>query len=242
MDPARLLLIRHDDGPDDDRVVSFAQHEGLVADIRRPFLGKEIGDLSSDVVGTVIYGGSYNAYDTGVHPFLREEYRWLDRALGAGIPVLGLCQGAQMIAHHAGAWVGAPEGGGHEFGLYPVRPTAEAGRFLDAPMHVTQHHFHTFDLPEGAVHLAESDAFANQAFRLGERVLGLQFHPEQTRAGFRRWQDAGHAPWGAPGAQTREVQNRLAAQHLDRQGEWFDGVLSGLFGTRSALQTPARSP
>ena len=109
-------------------------------------------------------------------------------------------------------------------------------------MHVTQYHCHTFDLPDDAVHLAESDAFSNQAFRMGGNVLGLQFHPEQTRAGFRRWQDADHAPWGAPGAQTREVQDRLAACCLDRQANWFDGVLSGLFGARGALQNRFGSP
>ena len=105
---ARVLLVRHEDGPDDDRVTSYLKTAGIAADIRRPFRGEPLGEIAEDIVGTVIYGGRYNAYDTELHPFLAEEYRWIEAALAAGLPTLGLCQGAQMIAWQQGAWVGAP--------------------------------------------------------------------------------------------------------------------------------------
>ncbi len=224
---ARVLLVRHEDGPDDDRVTSYLKTAGFAADIRRPFRGEPLGEVSEDIVGTVIYGGQYNAYDTGLHPFLTEEYRWIEAALAAGLPTLGLCQGAQMIAWQLGAWVGAPESGLHEFGYYRIAPLESD--FMPAPLVCTQAHFHTFDLPRGAVHLARSEMFENQAFRLGTNVYGLQFHPEQTIEGFRRWQTALAHNYGRPGVQSREEQTELMHRHDAAQAEWFYGFLGRLF-------------
>lgn len=227
----RVLLVRHNPGPDDDRVVSHIVQRGLTPDIRRPFAGDTLGDIEDDIIATVIYGGGYNAYDTGLHPFLVEEYRWIDAAMRAGMPVLGLCQGAQMIAHHMGARVGTPDHGMHEFGYYEVRPTPQGREFLPAPLFFTQAHYHTYDLPAGAIHLAESDLFEQQAFQVGENVFGFQFHPEQTIEGFRRWQRWPHAAYGKPGAQTIKEQNALMHRHDAAQADWFYGFLDRFLET-----------
>lgn len=226
----RVLLVRHGDEPNDDRVVSYLETHGFRPDIRKPFAGDALGAVTDDLAGTVIYGGMYNACDADRQPFLHEEYRWIGAALDAGVPVLGLCQGAQMIAYHQGAFAGQREGGRHEFGYYQIRPTAQGRDFLPHPLHMAQAHFHTFDLPAGAVHLAESDAYENQAFRLGDKVYGLQFHPEQTIEGFRRWQRSKTAAYGKPGAQTRQQQDALMMAHDTAQADWFNGFLGRLFG------------
>ena len=225
----RVLLVRHGDGPCDDRVVNYLTLRGIVPDIRRPWQGDTLGDVTDDVIGTVIYGGMYNAYDADTDRFLHEEYRWIGAALDAGIPVLGLCQGAQMIAYHQGAWAGAPAHGQHEFGYYEVTPTGADPDFMPGPMHFVQSHFHTFDLPAGAVHLARSAKFENQAFRLGEAVYGFQFHPEQTIEGFRRWQAVKTATYAKPGVQSRAEQDRLMYQHDAAQADWFYAFLDKLF-------------
>lgn len=225
----RMVLVRHGDGPEDDRVVQWVRNNGLIADTRRPFQGDMLGDVTDDVLGTVIYGGMYNAYDTEKHPFLNEEYRWIGAALEAGIPVLGICQGAQMIAWHLGAWAGAPEHGSHEFGFYPVTAIEGTEWFLPNPLHFTQAHFHTFDLPEGAEHLARSALFENQAFRIGQRVYGLQFHAECGYDAFRRWQK-GNTSYGQPGAQTQEEQDTLGPQIDAAQHAWFMAFMDRLFG------------
>ncbi len=226
----RVVLVRHGDDPPDDRVVTYLTQAGFTPDIRRPFRGDGLGDVTDDVAGTVIYGGPYNAYDAELHPFLNEEYRWIGAALDADIPVLGLCQGAQMIAYHQGEWAGAPDSGMHEFGYYEITPTGADPRFMPGPLFCTQAHYHTFDLPKGAVHLARSALYENQAFRLGDKVYGFQFHPEQTIEGFRRWQNWPTANYGKPGAQDRETQTRLMLQHDAAQAAWFYGFLEGLFG------------
>ena len=156
----------------------------------------------------------------------------MGKALDTGVPLLGICQGAQMLAWHQGAWAGAPDHGMHEFGLYEITPSEEAGDFLTEPMHVTQAHYHTFDLPKGAVRLAGSEHFENQAFRLGDNAYGLQFHPEQTAAGFRRWQKKDFGMRDKPGVQSREEQDALLAQH--------DGAGPSVPGHRSeAAASPA---
>ncbi len=226
----RVVLVRHGDDPPDDRVVTYLTQAGFTPDIRRPFRGDLLGDVTDDVAGTVIYGGPYNAYDTELHPFLNEEYRWIGAALDAGIPTLGLCQGAQMIAYHEGEWAGAPDSGLHEFGYYEIAPTGADPDFMPGPLFCTQAHYHTFDLPKGAVHLARSASFEHQAFRLGNNVYGFQFHPEQTIEGFRRWQNWPTANYGKPGAQDRETQTQLMLQHDAAQAEWFYSFLERLFG------------
>ena len=227
----RLLCVRHGDGPMDDRITTWCGANGVRLDARRPWQGDTLGDVTDDLAGVVVYGGKYNAYDSQLHPFLNEEYRMIDATMKAGVPLLGLCQGAQMIAHHLGAWAGAPKHGNHEFGWYEVRPTEAGGDMFPHPIHFAQAHFHTFDLPDGARHLARSDLFENQAFAIGDTVTGFQFHPEQTIAGFRRWQDQGEG-WGRyaePGAQSRDEQTALMLEHDAAQGAWFSGFLNRFF-------------
>lgn len=234
----RLVLIRHNHVPADDRVASWAYFNGYDVDIRYPFSGDALEELvkelkgGSNIAGTVVYGGPFNAYEHKTYPFLVQEQNWIEAAMKADLPLLGICQGAQQIAHSLGAWVGPYENEIHEFGYYELVPS-EAGRnegFLQSPIHVAQAHYHTFDLPEGAVHLASSNAYQNQAYRIGEKVFGFQFHAEQTVENFRRWQDSKETSYGKTGAQTRDLQNQLMAKHDEAQGEWFYGFLDKLFG------------
>lgn len=226
----RVVLVRHGTGPEDDRVVTTLRALGYELDTRRPFQGQTLGPVTDDVAGTVIYGGMYNADAEAEHPFLTEEYRWIGAMLDAGLPVLGICQGAQMIAFHQGAAVGPVPENYYEFGYYEVSPTPEGQSFLPEPHHFSQAHYHTFDLPRGACHLARSALFEHQAFRLGDRVYGLQFHPEQTRAGFTRWQSESVRWHNSPGAQSKAEQDRLGELHDAAQDRWFTGFLTGLFG------------
>lgn len=224
-----VILVRHGDDPPDDRVFTWLAANGFAPRIVRPFAGEDLPPTTEGIAGSVVFGGKYAVYETDEYPFLIREYEWIDRCMAAGLPLLGICQGAQMIAWRFGAEVGPPPGGEHEFGYYQITPT-EAGRDLfPDTLHVAQAHYHTFGIPDGAERLAGSALYPNQAFRLGERVYGFQFHPEVTMAGFRRWQESPWAAYGKPGAQTRAEQDALMAEHDQRQEDWFHGFLTRLF-------------
>ncbi len=228
--PKRVVLIRHGDDPADDRVASYFRGCGIEPEIRRPYKGDALGEVDGSVAAGVVYGGPFSVFENRRHGFLNDEHRWIEQCIGAGVPLLGICQGAQSIAHVLGARVGPKDGEPHEFGYYPVRPAGVGRECFPDELYVCQSHFHEFAIPGGAELLASSDAFANQAMRYGERTYALQFHPEVTRAGFRRWQDRPWAPWGKPGVQTREQQDRLGARHDAAQHDWFMGFLDRLFG------------
>ena len=140
--------------------------------------------------GLVVLGGPMNVDQVDAHPHLATEVDLIRSALDRGIPVLGICLGAQLIARALGAAVGP--NGEKEIGWYDVRPT-DAGRadplfahFADSQK-IFQWHGDTFSIPEGAVHLATSPGCSSQAFRYGDNVYGLQFHLEVDEALIERW-------------------------------------------------------
>lgn len=134
----------------------------------------------------VVMGGPMSVHDEKEYPWLIEEKRVIDSAIAAHKRVLGICLGAQLIASVLGARVYPnPE---REVGWFPVTsgvPTEDTVFKSALPLRFLPFHWHgeTFDLPKGAVRLAQSDACQNQAFAYGNRVLGLQFHLEMTPAG-----------------------------------------------------------
>lgn len=140
--------------------------------------------------GLVILGGPMSVRDTEAYPHLRTEVALIEQALEREMPMLGICLGAQLIAQTLGAEV--RQNRYKEIGWYDVAPTDE-GR--EDPMfahfrgveRIFQWHGDTFDIPRGARHLATSAACANQAYRYGERVYGLQFHLEVDEAMIDRW-------------------------------------------------------
>jgi len=129
----------------------------------------------------LIMGGPMNIYEYRNHPWLPAEKRFIKRAIDSGKIVLGICLGAQLIADVLGARI--YQNPTMEIGWFPVRFNAArhaipAMRNFHDPLTVLHWHGDTFDLPPGVVHLATSEACANQAFALGNRVIGLQFHIE----------------------------------------------------------------
>ncbi len=131
----------------------------------------------------VIMGGPMNVDEENLYPWLREEKKFIERAIKADKKVLGVCLGAQLIARVLGAHV--IKNPFKEIGWLPVTLTEEARHsrlFQDLPPELTVFHWHgdTFELPKGAVRMAESQACLNQAFIYKNNVVGLQFHLEST--------------------------------------------------------------
>ena len=138
----------------------------------------------------VVFGGEQSALADATHPYLPALARRMAQAARGGQAVLGICLGAQILARGLGAdnrLNVAPE-----FGWLSVDRT-EAGRAdpvlatLPDRFPIFQWHSDTFTLPPGAVHLAQSDAAAQQCYRVGRAGYGMQFHFEANRAVVADW-------------------------------------------------------
>ena len=143
-----------------------------------------------EISGLVAFGGEMNADETERYPYLLTQRQLMRQAVDAGMPVLGICLGAQMLARALNAAVyRAPL---RELGFKPVRIT-EAGQTdpLLGAFHsgdrVFQWHEDTFDLPDGAELLAAGDDVQVQAFRMGRHAWAVQFHFEVDATGVDAW-------------------------------------------------------
>jgi GMP synthase-like glutamine amidotransferase len=154
---------------------------GVTPLICRVFDGEPLPADLDACAAVVVMGGPMSAYDDTGFPTRRAEIALLREALARELPVLGICLGAQLLVEAAGGRVFA--GSGAEIGWGTVSLTADAGDdplLHGVPDSVEVLHWHgdTYELPPGAVHLARSGRYENQAFRLGAAAWGLQFHLE----------------------------------------------------------------
>lgn len=140
--------------------------------------------------GLIVLGGPMNVEDQARRPHLKTELRAIERMLAQGKPVLGICLGAQLLAHVLGAPVRRHPLA--EIGWYRLR-TTDAGRDdavlapLGAGAPVFQWHGCHFEIPAGATHLARTDGCEQQAFRWGDNAYGFQFHLEMDAPLIERW-------------------------------------------------------
>lgn len=140
--------------------------------------------------GLIVLGGPMNVDEQSRYPHLRTELKAIEAALRQDKPVLGICLGAQLLAHVLGAPVGRHTQ--HEIGWYDL-VTTEQGRQDNVLAHlgelapVFQWHGCTFGLPSGAVQLARTETCEQQAFRFGQNAYGFQFHMEADGAMIERW-------------------------------------------------------
>jgi GMP synthase (glutamine-hydrolysing) len=144
----------------------------------------------------VFLGGPIGVYETLEYPFLEDELHIAADRLDRGLPMLGICLGAQLIAGAAGAEV-FPGNNGKELGWKPLKPTADGLADPIAPLatggaQILHWHGDTFDLPPQATLLASTDLYENQIYEIGAGVLAFQCHPEIDASSIERWL-IGHA-------------------------------------------------
>ena len=133
----------------------------------------------------VVMGGPMSVNDEAEFAWLAAEKRFIAEVVARGRPVLGICLGAQLIASAYGARVFRNTE--KEIGWFDVHACTGTEDAFDFPPTTTVLHWHgeTFELPPGARLLATSTACRHQAFQLGERTIGLQFHLEMTAESLR---------------------------------------------------------
>lgn len=161
----------------------------------------------------VILGGPIGVNDVEAYPFLRSEQDAIAARLERDRPTLGVCLGAQLMAAALGAEVTAT--GRTEIGFSPLTLTPAGERSVLAPLagrSVLHWHGDEFAIPAHADRLAETPGFPHQAFGLGPRVLGLQFHIEADHTQIERWL-VGHAHELASAGVDPRVVRAAAAVH-----------------------------
>jgi GMP synthase-like glutamine amidotransferase len=133
----------------------------------------------------VVMGGPMGVYDEDKYTWLTPEKEFIKKSILAGKAVLGICLGAQLIAGVLGVKV--YKNSNKEIGWFPVRKNtkSEAKDTRLFPDDFLAFHWHgdTFDIPEGATRIGESDACKNQGFIYEKRLMALQFHLDTTQSG-----------------------------------------------------------
>lgn len=143
-----------------------------------------------DAQALVVLGGPMNVYEEDKYPFLKEEDALIKRALAQGVPYLGICLGAQLLAKACGARVvRSPK---EEIGFSTVQFTREVEtdslfNGLGKEIDVFQWHGDMFQIPSGGKLLAVSKDCPHQALRVGACAYGLQFHVEITGRTVQAW-------------------------------------------------------
>jgi GMP synthase (glutamine-hydrolysing) len=208
----RVLVVQHEpfEGPGTLVEALSACELRLVA----PYAGERVPE-APDADGLVVLGGGMGVYEADRYPFLRDDMRLFRAAVQAGMPVLGICLGSQLLAAALGGAVGkAPR---KEIGWHGVQLEGGAATdalFADAPRRFTAFHWHgdAFTLPEGAVPLAGSTMTPLQAFRAGPRAWGIQFHLETNAQVLGAMLDTGEADLRDAGADAAQIRARAAKE------------------------------
>ncbi len=180
--PKRIHFLQHVSYEGLGGIDSWIQAQGVQLNGTRFFEEVALPDPAS-VQSLIIMGGPMSVHDEAKFKWLAAEKKFIEKVIRDGKPVLGICLGAQLIADVLGARVYPATH--REVGWFPVELT-EKGKtdpvMQAMPQVFMGFHWHgeTFDIPDGAVHLARSAACENQAFGYNGNVLALQFHPEVT--------------------------------------------------------------
>ena len=187
---SEFLVLQHIECEDLGTIANAMSQRGIGYKYVRLFDGEPVPYDPGNYSGMIILGGPMNVYEEDKFPYLKDEDILIKKAVKNDMPVLGICLGGQLIAKATGAKV--KKGTKKEIGWYDLKLTKDSRQDkvfnpLPGTIKVFQWHGDTFDIPDGAVHLAGSELFSNQAYRVGSSIYGLQFHLEVTQEMINRW-------------------------------------------------------
>lgn len=212
----------------------FRDKDCMIHSVEAPFIREASGNIRSSEI-LVVLGGPIGAYEESRYPFLLDELEWIEGHIAGGGIFLGICLGSQLLARVLGGRVypgGRKEIGWSPLDLTAMGKTSPLSRLGSLP--VLHWHGDTFDLPPRTTLLASTAVYPHQAYSLGKRVLGLQFHLEVTSRDLERWY-VGHAAElaGEANLNISEFRN-LGRKHAENLlpvsraifGDWLEEAMS----------------
>ncbi len=209
----KILVIMHIASEGPGTLGEFLESCGAELTTIRLYNGEKLPVDVGAYQAVISMGGPMNVYEFEKYPFLEEEHHFLKRVLDMDKPVLGVCLGAQMIAHACGGSV--TRSPVEEIGWSTVSLTDEGEndpffQGVPARLEVLQWHGDMFHLPPAAKLLATGEDCPHQAFRFG-KAYGLQFHVEVTPEIISEWFDQSEL---LPGMLRRfgEIEEELSSQ------------------------------
>ena len=235
-DSKTILAVVHQGHSRTGRVGALLEQRGYNVERCCPSVGDALPEDLSAYSGIVVYGGPMSANDDATQPGIKAELDWLPKVLDSDVPYLGLCLGAQLVARVLGAKVDVHPEGLAEIGYVKIEPVFAQCRVFPSSMTVYQWHREGFDLPSGATLLAKGDCFPNQAFRYGNNVFGLQFHPEVTLEMKHIWTEKAAERLKLPGAMPREQHIDLHPVHDPHLGDWTGRFLDYWLARKEAAR------
>jgi GMP synthase (glutamine-hydrolysing) len=213
---------------------------GVALDERRLVAGDPLPALE-ELDGILALGGEQSVRDIAADPLLTAEAELLREAVGRGVPVLGVCLGAQLLAHVLGGSVARlPR---RLVAWTPIEPLpAAAGDPVLGSLPAGSMALHWnedgFEPPPGAVELLRRPGGSAEAFRYGDRAWGVQFHPEVDPESLDGWYETGYQELSEAGV-TEERARAADALHLPGQRALSDALFGGFAGVVAARAVPA---
>lgn len=227
----RIHYLQHVSFEGPGRIDDWAKAQGFETSVTRLFKDEPLPDVD-EFDWLVVLGGPMGTADELKHPWLAAEKEFIKNAIASDRVVVGVCLGAQLIADVLGAKV--YKGEFTEIGWFPVSVTdaaAESPVFQRLPTNFTPLHWHgdTFDLPAGCTRMASSVGCENQAFVMGDKVVGLQFHLEPSQASIKALIDnCGHELVEGKYIQSAEVIRR-SDDKANQAYEVMNSLLDSLY-------------
>lgn len=221
----KILIILHRSCGDTGKIGQILAQQGYQLEVCCTLEGDTLPE-PSHYAGVIVFGGIMSANDCQVLGGIRAEIDWIPSVIAADVPYLGICLGAQLLARALGAGVAKKADESVEIGFHHVRPTRQNCTLLPQKgLRFYQWHLEGFSIPEHCERLAESDNFPNQAFMLNEKTIGLQFHPEATRAMIDCWVQREPKNLSLTGAQSYKTQVELFRESDESVTLWLENFL-----------------
>jgi GMP synthase-like glutamine amidotransferase len=235
---ARALVVTHSPTEGPGTLAEWLPAAGLELVLVAPWDGEDVPTDPAGYDALVVMGGPQQAYDESSAPWLPATKQLLRAAVEQRVPTLGICLGGQLLAEAMGGKV-AKGADGVEAGARLVAKRDAAwddelfGQVPFTPTVVQWHEDAIVDLPPGAVLLASSSRYPNQAFRVGDRAWGLQFHIETPPEMVRHWGAQYGAGVEAAGQDPVALAERAVAELPEVEACWrpvaerFAGIAQG---------------